>query len=690
VEKSRIFFRYAIIIVFIGVLFYSIPKEGKFKFEYKKYEIWQHEDLVAPYSFAIKKSPEDIEKEKIQIRKNFKPFFKKNAEFLNQKKQEFINSIQDYVINYEKLDPIDKKYLSDRGKEIISDIYNKGIIENTKAINENTETIKLISGNISEEIHIHSLYRPADIEKILVKEFTADTFLQGNILFENFARLFTPDILYYEELSEKKLNSDLEEISPSAGMIEKGEKIIAKGNVITPEKYQILESLKTKYELKLVSGTNNYLMYLGYFLLIILITYAFFVYIKQFYSFIFNDLKKLILIFSLILGFMLISIYVSSKSGLNIYIIPFCVIPILLISFFDARIAFISHLITILLASMIAPNRFEFLFIQIMAGLSVILGISRVRYLSHFFLTTLFLLIVYYLSYLGLKLIQVKSFHEVEVINFLWFTGNFVLTLLAYPLIYAFEKIFSLLSDMTLIELSDINRKLLRDLSAKAPGTFQHSLQVANLTESVLNEIGGNALLARVGALYHDIGKIDDPIFYTENQNDTDKPHANLSYKESSQIIISHISKGIEIAKKYRLPDEIVDFIRTHHGTSRTEFFYRSYQKEHPGEIVDDTVFRYPGPKPQSRENAVVMIVDTVEAASRSIKEPTEKILDELIESLVDQKYKDHQLDDAKITNREINIAKEILKKKLKSIYHARISYPAEKKEPLNSNGTHS
>jgi hypothetical protein len=347
------------------------------------------------------------------------------------------------------------------------------------------------------------------------------------------------------------------------------------------------------------------------------------------------------------------------------------------LAIFDIRIGFISHIIIISIVSLFAPNSFEFLILQLIVGLGIVVLVKRVRYLSDFFIATLLILLIYNVTYLALKLFQISSLKELHISDFSWFAENFMLTLLAYPLIYAYEKVFGFVSDITLMELSDINKPLLKELAVTAPGTFHHSLQVANLSEAILNQIGGNALLARVGALYHDIGKTLSPQYFIENQKDlTNSLHNNLDEKQSAGIILDHVTNGVELAKKYKLPKVVVDFIRSHHGTSRTEFFYQNYIKKHPGEEISEEIFRYSGLKPTSKEMAVVMIVDGVEASSRSLKEITPETIDELVERIVQLKLTDKQLENAEISLYEITVAKNILKNSLKSIYHNRIEYP--------------
>ena len=354
--------------------------------------------------------------------------------------------------------------------------------------------------------------------------------------------------------------------------------------------------------------------------------------------------------------------------------------PIIVLAFFDYRLALISHIVLVLIVgSFVSNNAAEFILIQLIAGFVSIISMIRVQYLSQFFISTLYVLGSYVISYTAFRLIEITNFSELNGIDYLWLLGNFMLTLLAYPLIYAYEKLFGFVSDITLVELCDVNKKILRQLSIKAPGTFQHSLQVANLSESVINHIGGRVLLTRVGALYHDIGKMERPEYFIENQKYIDNPHDVLSDEESAHVIIDHVNAGIKMAKQENLPSVIIEFIKTHHGTSRVEYFYRNYLKKVPADEVDESKFRYPGPRPATREMAVVMICDSIEAATRSIKDKNPNTIERMIDGIIDGKLNDKQLQNAPITLQEIEKIRILLKELINSMYHVRIEYPEEK-----------
>lgn len=676
----RALVRYIVFILSVLSIFLIIPKEGKFKYEYERYKLWQHDDLISPFSFAIRKTEEEINSEYNQIRVDFRPLYNKNTATVENFKEQFKKHIKDYLkVNYYTLYPGQLNLIIQKANKILDTIYLRGIIPGNDPIIKQAKDsfISVNTDNIYEDIRLSDVYTPEQADLFAGNAINNDAGLNKILNISKFFKLIAPNLSYNKLLSEKMLKEKLSEVSLTKGMIQEGEKIIAKGNIVSPEKYQILQSLKSEYEYQLNSGKESYFILSGYFLLVTIIIFTFILFLRKFYRTVYRSNKNVFLILFNIIFFVSISAYIVKYSTLSIYLIPYCILPIIIMSFFDSRVAFYSHLVTVILVSVFAPNSFEFIFIQVVAGLTIIIALSRIRYLSQFFITTLFILLVYTVSYLGLKLVEVRSFREIDLTNFFWFTGSFILTLLAYPLQYAYEKLFGFVSDITLIELSDINKKILRELSMKAPGTFQHSLQVANLAETIINDIGGNSLLARVGALYHDIGKIHSPSYFIENQVEPyDNPHNTLNEKDSSKVIVDHVEYGSKLAKEYKLPKPIIEFIVSHHGTSRTEFFYRTYKKNNPEEEIDESDFRYPGPRPTSKEMAVVMLVDGVEAATRSIKDITEEAIDEMVDRIIDQKLYDKQLEESDISLREIYRVRSILKASLKSIHHSRIEYP--------------
>jgi len=678
-DNIRVVFKYAIILAFVVLVYYFLPKGSNFHFQFSKNEVWQYDDLFAPFSFPVLKTDDEIKQEKELLSSAYKPIFIKNSSVLERILLNINNSPEIYLIPHAGIPTIseaDLKFVED----VLIDLYNTGIYNPDEIDNQfNSQIITIINENKnSSELFLENIFTVNDAKEYLKAKLLQDSFHSRYFIIQKIVEEVTPNLLYEKQLTAQNLKVLLNEILPTKGMIIEGEKIISKGMRITDEKYQELFSLKQTFEGKEKGELSKFLNDAGYLLLVLIIFFVFILYLSQADKNVFNTNKEVFLILTTISVFIIISSYVVKNNLFSIYLIPFCIVPILLISFFETRIAFISHLVVVGTVSIFVSDNFDFLFVQIIAGLSVVIAISRVRYISQFFISVLLVTAAYVFSYLGLHLLKVSEYSELDLLELRWFAGNFILTLLAYPLIYAYEKLFGKVSDLSLIELSDLNKKLLRELASKAPGTFQHSLQVANLTEAVLAKIGGNSLLAKVGCLYHDIGKMNAPLYFIENQKDINPYEKIVSEKEAAAIIIRHVSDGVKLAREHKLPREVINFIKTHHGTTRVEYFYRNFIKRNPEATNVENEFRYPGPKPTTKEMAIVMIADSIEAATRSLKDTSQESLEKLVDTLVDQKLSDNQFQNANITFKEIKIAKDIIKNSLRSIYHQRIEYPSE------------
>jgi putative nucleotidyltransferase with HDIG domain len=486
----------------------------------------------------------------------------------------------------------------------------------------------------------------------------------------------TPNIFYDEEMTAKVLESSLEKLSLTQGMVQAGQRIISRGELVSNDSYQVIESLRREYESNPNVGKNYLVVYTGQFLLISLIFLALFWFIYYLRKDILTSRKQTFFTLGLIVTMVGLTMAASTYDKVEVYVIPFVVVPIFVKTFFDIRYALFVHMITILLAGFWVPNSYEFVVMNFLAGL-VGLFSMRLYYKRGILVNTAgFVFITYAMTYILLSIRQDGDFSQVRWVTLLWLAGNGLLILASYPLVFFFEKVFGFLSDATLFELSDTNQPLLRILADKAPGTFQHSLQVANLAEEAILKVGGNPLLIRAGALYHDIGKMNAPEYFIENQHSGVNPHGGLDFRESAKKIIDHVIKGEEIGKKHNLPSQIIDFIRTHHGTGTVQYFYRSFINSYPDEEVDISEFAYPGPKPFSKETAILMMADSVEAASRTLKTYTPETINDMVEQIVEHQTSEGQYSDSNITFRDITIAKEIFKNRLSNIYHTRIEYP--------------
>ncbi len=654
------------------IILLIIPHQTRFKFEYQKGKPWMYETLVASFDFPVLKNKLDIEKEKDSIIKNSPLYFYKDEQVLK-------NILKIFKEDFNKInfpDTSSKTLTFQYYNNFLINLLNKpGIIETNDSIaNKYKNVIVFIQTDSTIEEHfIYNIKTVNEAKQAFVNELKQNN---PDILIK-LARIndyFNPNLFFNKNLTRQVIEQLLSEISINKGLIQRGETIISKGEIITIEKFLILESLQKEF---VRTSYNPYLL-VGQFLTISLGLLMIFLFLYHFRREILLHFTKTSFILSLIVLFIFLAQKVFQIDSKSIYIVPFTLLPIIIRSFYDSRLALFIHTITILIISYFLPNSFEFMFTQYIAGITAVFVLVNVRRRAQLFLAAIFIFITYSIIYFGISIIQTESIQQIEWRNLTWFGINALIVLSAYPLIYIFEKLFGFISDVTLLELSDTNHSLLRLLAEKAPGTFQHSLQVASLSEEIIQKIGGNPLLARVGALYHDIGKLELPQYFIENQHQIQNPHKNLQVDKSIEIISGHVNYGVKLAKKYKLPKSIIEFIESHHGDSIMQYFYKTYTLEHPSESVNKDLFRYKGNKPSSKETAVVMIADSVEAASKSLKNFNDENIQKMIDSVIEQKFDQQQFDFAPITLKEISIIKDILKKRLRNIYHSRISYPTD------------
>ena len=659
----------------IILVVYLFPKSGQFKYEFQKGKPWEYENYYAPFDFAIQKTQEEIAQEKQQITELSKQFYEYNENVASQVKKA-INSKIEAVLSTFELTETEKKELSNVVVEITNSIYEFGYLESSADIKSDIDLITLRKGNKSQEINLNKLFRASEILSFIKSKIGNEPFTQEenavlNIIYEE----LKPNVSFDTDFTERVLQENLSKISYTKGLVSENERIIFKGDIVEGEKLLILNSVKSEFESQVWSKSNYNWIVSGYTILVALAFLMLLLFLKKYRLEIFeNNTKVTFIFFNIILIVLLITLIVKYDAK-YIYIAPIVILPLVLKAFFDARLGLFTHVLTVLLLGFIVPNSFEFIFLQIIAGIVTILTISELYKRANLFISVIQITFVYFVAYFAFSIIQEGNAQNLDWEKFLYFTINGGATLFVLPLIYVFEKLFSLVSDESLKELSNTNSKLLRELAEKAPGTFQHSLQVANLAEACANEVQANSMLVRTGALYHDIGKMINPMYFTENQSTNVNPHNELTPTDSALIIINHIIEGVELAKKNRLPDRIIDFIRTHHGTTLVYYFYKK-EEELIGNIPEKHHFQYPGPIPFSKETAILMMCDSVEAASKSIKEPTAQAFDNLVEKIVNKQMEEGQFMNADITFKELQIIKKVLKKKLKNIYHLRIEYP--------------
>jgi putative nucleotidyltransferase with HDIG domain len=688
------------------VIVYLLPLEGKFRYEFQKGTYWKHEDLQAPFNFPVYKTKEELVHEQDSVLSGFKPYFVYNNELTRKRLEEFNGdfdagwieySLKKFGIAGEDNYRNQKYYQENREAaelykgmigQWLAEVYYAGIIDLEpleKSMSAPVSEILLITGNLAEEREIKNMFRPKSAFEYVNSRLTAYNSQHKHPIVTRYAGFFKSfNINFYiavnvtldEEKSGQAKRQLLGSISRTRGMIQEGQGIISKGEFITQEKYLILESLRIEYE-KNLGAVAGHLVNIGKLILVLTSLLMIFLFLLNFRKEVLYNFRRTAFILIAVLLLVLAASITLKYDLISLYVIPFAIVPIILRTFFDARLALFVHIVTIVLVGFFAPNSYLFVFLNIFAGMVAIYSLTNLYRRSKLVVTALLVVITYAVIYFGTAIVQEGNLVNINWQYFAWFGYNGILILISYPLIYVFEKTFGFLSDATLMELSDTNQPLLRKLAEIAPGTFQHSLQVANLAEDAVHKIGGNPLLVRAGALYHDIGKMEEPFYYIENQTSGDNPHDNLEFEQSAKIIIDHVAKGVEIARKYTLPEPLVDFIRTHHGTSTVQYFYKSFLKKYPDGEADVSKFSYPGPKPFTRELAIVMMADSVEAASRSLKQINDQTLDKLVESIIHAQMMEEQFNDASITFRDITTIKEVFRKRLKTIYHARIAYPA-------------
>ncbi|MDG2086628.1 MAG: HDIG domain-containing protein [Flavobacteriales bacterium] len=675
------------------LILYLFPRQAKFKYEFTKGKPWLHETIIAPFDFSILKSESDLYKEKEIVKSQHLSLYNFNKNIFDIKAEDFINEFEEkwsenkgtkkdlrftfknLFKNRKKLANNKKNNLASFGFNFLNEIYSVGIIQlNSSVDNQNYDRILLKNNLIAEKRDVNDFYTVSTAaNKInLISKLTNDEY---NFLVPLLLSSIEQNILYDKYSSDELLSNELSNINTERGLIVSGQIIINKGELIDFEKYQILLSLKKKYEGKTWKKSSFFLVLFGQFILVGISLLILWLFLRQYRNTVLENTTKISMILFLILLMVFSSTMVLSFAPNWIYLIPFCISPIILKAFFDNRIALFVHLITILILGFIMPNGFEFVFLQFIAGIISILTVLKMYTRVQLFTSVIKIMGAYLLVYVALSITHAASFNEIDPVKLLQFTISGALTIFAYPIVFLFEKLFSLVSDVSLLELTDTNSPLLRRLSDEAPGTFQHSLQVANLAEMGALEIGANALLVRAGAIYHDIGKLKNPLFFIENQSSKFNPHDEIEFEESAQIIIDHVLDGIEIAKENNLPDELIDFIRTHHGTTTVEYFYKQFINNLTEENLDESIFNYPGPKPFSKETAILMMADASEASARSLKNPTSENIDELIETVINKQITYEQFENADITFKEITQLKKLFKNKLVNIHHARIEY---------------
>lgn len=673
---KELLYKCLIFIITVGVIAYFMPKEGKFNYEFDMNKPWKYGLLQASFDFPIYKNEQQVQREQDSLLNMYQPYFHMNK----QVEKEMLSLLrEDYEKNLKHSLP-SQSYIR-HIERTLKDIYSMGIIssEDDQRLQEDSiRSILLVEKNMATSKGTNNLFSIKEAYEYLLN---VDTLFYSKKLLQacNLNHYLTPNLTYDKEKSETAKKELLSSISWANGLVLNGQKIIDRGEIVNEQRFNILQSLQKEWEKRSESTQEIHLTAMGQVLMISILILCFMIYLGLFRNDYYKRRGSVTLLFSLIVFFPVILSIMVEQNLLNVYILPFAMIPIIVGIFLDSRTAFMAHITIILLCSISLRYPHEFIILQAGAGMAAIFSLRELSQRSQLFRTAVIVVICYALLYFAFELIHEDDLTKLNTRMYIYLIINGILLLFAYPLLFLLEKIFGFTSNVTLVELSNINNKLLREMSEVAPGTFQHSLQMANLAAEAANRIGANSQLVRTGALYHDIGKIVNPAFFTENQSGIN-PHKSLSYEQSAQVIINHISDGIKLADKYNLPKVIKDFIRTHHGKGVAKYFYISYQNEHPGEEVDIEKFSYPGPNPFTKEQAILMMADAAEAASRSLPEYTEESISTLIDKIIDGQVAEGYFKECPITFKDIALVKALFKEKLKMVYHTRITYPELKK----------
>lgn len=667
--------RTLLVLITVLLIVWALPRNESKQFRYDIGKPWMYGSFIAKFDFPIYKTDETIKEQEDSLLETYQPYY--NYDPAVEKKQvskflaDYQNGIPGLPHNYVRL-------IADR----LHRLYQAGIMdtpEYNEAYRDSTSQVRLVSGNSAQSISLGCVYSTLSAyEQLFIDEQIA---MQRPILQRcNLNNYIEPNLIYDKSKSETERNDLLSSIPPASGMVMSGQKVIDRGDIVDEYTYRVLSSFEREIKRRSATQTQITNTIIGQVIFVTLMVFLFTMYLGLFRRDYFNKPRSIAMLYTLITLFPVVVSLMMRHNFLSVYMLPFAMVPIFVRVFMDSRTAFVCHVTMILICTTAVRYQYEFIIIQLVAGLIAIYSLRELTRRAQVFKTAILVGIGSTFVYLALQLMQDNDFSSMDHDMYYHFVVNAVLLLIAYPMMYIIEKMFGFVSSVTLFELSNTNRGLLRDLSEIAPGTFQHSITVGNLAAEIANKIGANALLVRTGALYHDIGKMKNPVFFTENQAGVN-PHDTLTYQESARIIISHVTEGVKLAERENLPTIIRDFIVTHHGTGITKFFYIKYKNEHPEEEVDPAPFTYPGPNPFTREQAILMIADGVEAASRSLPEYTEESISTLVNRMIDQDVTDGYFKECPITFRDLAIAKLVLIERLKAIYHTRISYPEMKKQ---------
>ena len=668
-------------LIFIGtvaIIVYFLPRDGKFNYQFDIDKPWKYGQLMATFDFPIYKDEAVVKHEQDSIFANFQPYYildkavGNNA--LDTLKGNYQSRLKAILPSAEYLRYIEKK---------LTDIYRAGILSTEdmeKLQQDSTATIMVVEEKTASPRSTRELYSVKTAYTYLME---ADTSLYRRSVLRlcSLNEYLSPNLAYDRQRTEAARKEVLDNYSWANGIVLSGQKIIDRGEIVNQTTYNILESLRRESIQRSESVGQKRLMLGGQVLYVSIFMLCFMLYLDLFRRDYYSRKGSLSLLFALMVAYCVVTALMVANNVFNVYILPYAMLPMIIRVFLDSRTAFLTHTVTILICSICLRYPHEFILLQLTAGLVAIFSLRELSQRSQLFKSALLVTLTYALVYFSFELITENDLSKLNGSMYTYFIINGILLLFTYPLLFLVEKTFGFTSNVTLVELSNINNSLLRRMSETVPGTFQHSMQVANLAAEAANRIEAKSQLVRTGALYHDIGKMENPVFFTENQTGGVNPHKNLSYEQSAQVVISHVTGGLKLAEKHNLPKVIKDFITTHHGKGKTKYFYISWKNEHPDEEINEELFTYPGPNPFTKEQAILMMADSVEAASRSLPEYTEESISNLVDKIIDSQVEEGYFKDCPITFKDIATVKNVFKEKLKTMYHTRISYPELKKQ---------
>jgi putative nucleotidyltransferase with HDIG domain len=677
--KTRVFVPLVFVIAIL-IITYIFPRQGSFNYTFTEGRPWQYGLLTAPFDFPIYKPADQLKIEQDSILQFYEPYF-----VINESVK--VNALANFDadVNLDKrlseLPPEYNIYIRKR----LNEIYDNGIMRSEdydRITASRTGALRLKKGNVAESRSASTFFTIRSAYESVLNE-TPEGIYDNILKAANINEYIQENIIYDAETSEKAREEFVQQVDISRGMVQQGQRIIDQGEIVDSRTFNILSSLRQVSEERSGGAAKGTWRVIGQFILVLFMFLSFYMYLLYFRPSEYRNRKHVVFMLLLIFIFVALTALTVRFDLFSVYIIPYTILTILIRTFIDSRTALFASLVTIILSALMVPYSFEFVVLEISATMVSIFMLKELSERSQLIRSSFFILFTYSAVYVGLIMYNEGNVTDLEWVMFIYFLINFIFIMFSYSLVYLVEKSFGFISGVTLVELSNINKPLLKELSEKAPGTFQHSLQVSNLGMAAAAKLGANASLIRTGALYHDIGKMVNPAFFTENQTPGMNPHAGLPFEESARIIINHVKDGVKIAQKYNMPQQIIDFIETHHGTSMPKYFYISWKNANPGKEVNEASFRYPGPNPFTKETAIMMMADAVEASSRSLPEYTEKTLRELVDKIIDSQVNEGYLKLAPITFRDIQTVKNVFVDKLMTIYHSRIAYP-ELKVPEN------